>query len=68
MQGQERVIYTLSVRRPHPIQYQPTAYRKKRKGKIVEDYIVGTEQLRPIKSTGLALETHQSHTIEYRVC
>ena len=57
----------------HPInpkipapQYQPID-RKKRKGKKVEDYIVGIEQLRPITYCGPALETRQSHTIEYGV-
>ena len=37
MQGCERVMYTQSVRRPQPPQYQPID-RKKRKRKRVEDY------------------------------
>ena len=37
VQGWERMIYTLSVRRPQPPQYQPRD-RKKRNGKRVEDY------------------------------
>ena len=43
------------------------AYRKReRKGENSRSQ-KGSEQLRPIKSIDPALETRQSHTIEYRV-
>ena len=57
MQGWERVI-TISVRRPPAPQYKPIN-RKKRMGKIVEDYVLRIEQRRLIKSIGPALETRQ---------
>ena len=43
----ERGIHPISPKTPAP-QYQPID-RKKRNGKRVEDYSIGTEQLRPIK-------------------
>ena len=67
MQGWERVTYTLSVRRPQP--HNTNLYRQKEKGKNSRRlYIVGIKQLMAIKkSIGPALETSQSHTIEYGV-
>ena len=59
----ERVIYTISVRRP---QHQPID-RKKIKGNIVEDYsrdIVGFQEQGQYFFIGPALEIRQSHTIE----
>ena len=44
----------------------PTYRRKEEKGKIVEDK-KSREQLGQQKGIGPALETHQSHTIEYGV-
>ena len=44
----ESDIHPISPNTPDP-QHQPID-RKKRMGKIVEDYIVGIEKLRPIKS------------------
>ena len=64
MQGREREIDTLSVRRPHPT--LPTYRGKEEKGKIVEDK-KRREQLDQQKGIGPALETRQSHTIEYGV-
>ena len=43
----ESDLHPISLKTPAP-QYQPTD-RKKRLEKRVEDYIVGIEQLRPIK-------------------
>ena len=43
----ESDIHPISPKTPAP-QYEPID-RKRRKGKRVEDYIVGIEQLRPIK-------------------
>ena len=45
--NEESDIHPISLNTSDP-QYQPIE-RKKRKGKIVEDYIVGIEQLRPMK-------------------
>ena len=64
MQGREREIDTLSVRRPQPT--LPTYRGKEEKGKIVEDK-KGEEQLGQQKGIGPALETSQSYTIEYGV-
>ena len=56
------MIYTLSPYQTPPPQYQPMD-RKKRKGKIAEDY----SRDRAKKNIGPALETHQSYTIKYGV-
>ena len=64
MQGREREIDTLSVRRPQP--HTPTYRGKEEKGKIVEDK-KRREQLGQQKGIGPALETRQSHTIKYGV-
>ena len=61
MQGREREIDTLSVRRPSPT--LPTYRGKEEKGKIVEDK-KSREQLGQQKGIGPGLETRQSHTIE----
>ena len=51
----ESDIHPIIPKTPAP-QYQPID-RKKRKGKIVEDY----------SKDRAAIETHQSHTIEYGI-
>ena len=56
----ESDIHPISPETPAP-QYQPID-RKKRKGKIAEDYSRANK-----KSIGSARETRQSHTIEYGV-
>ena len=65
MQGREREIDTLSVRRPQPhtTNYQPIE-EKKRKGKYLK-----TKKERATRPTKMhwPLETRQSHTIEYGV-
>ena len=64
MPGREREIDTLSVRRPPAPHYQHRG--KEEKGKIVEDK-KRREQVGQQKGSGPALETPQSHTIEYGV-
>ena len=51
----------------HPSPTIPTYKQKEEKGKKEWKTIVDIEQLRPKKSIGPALETRQSHTIEYWV-
>ena len=63
MHSWERVMDTLSVRRPQPHNTNPQKERRERQYKTKKK----SEQLRPIKSINPALETCQSHTIEYRV-
>ena len=55
---------TLSVRRPKASQYQPIEW-KKRKGKYQETK--REPAARPIKGIDPAVETRESHTIEYGV-
>ena len=62
MQGREREIDTLSVQRPQP----HTGKRRKRKREN-SGRQKRREQLGQQKSIGPALETRQSHTIEYGV-
>ena len=64
MQGREREIDTLSVRRPQP--HTTNLYRKRREGKIVEDK-KRKDQLGQQEGIGPTLETHKSHTIKYGV-
>ena len=65
MQGREREIDTLSVRRPQPD--TTNLYRgKEEKGKIVEDK-KGESNIGQQKGIGPALETRQSHTIKYGI-
>ena len=64
MQGWERAINTLSVRRPPTPQHQPIEW-KKRKGNSRRQKV--REQLVQYKGIGPALETSQSHTIQHGV-
>ena len=64
MQGWERAINTLSVRRPHPHNTNPWNARRERENSRRQK---GNEQLRKKKGISPALETDQFHTIEYGV-
>ena len=61
----ESDIHPISSNTPAP-QYQPID-RKKRKGKIVENYSRDRAAYTNKKSIGPALEIRQSHTIEHGV-
>ena len=64
MQGREREIATLSVRRPQP---HTTNLERKRRERENSSRQRSREQLGQQKGIGLGLETRQSHTIEYGV-
>ena len=64
MQGREREIDTLSVRRPQP--HTTNLKTKRREGENSWRH-KRREQLGQQKGTGPALETRQSHTIKYGV-
>ena len=64
MQGWERPINTLSVRRPQPHNTNPKNERRERENSRRQKV---SEQLRQKKGIGPALETRQSHTIKHGV-
>ena len=62
MQGWERATNTLSVRKPKPNDTNPMNERRERENSRRQ---TGSEQLGQQKGIGPALETRQSHSIEY---